>query len=544
MEHLANFARAFLASHPWVRDFIPNAFSLGYALFFAVNATAVWGGVFPFLPLSIQTPSFTVAFFLAHSLIFAFSYLASMMGVYFFPGPTRRFLVWASGIPYCIGWCSLAAAAYLKDHALACSIVGGILIGFGSAGFYMAWQRLFAAEKASEGNKALIVGTLYAPILYFAMYLIPIAVTVFLIPLVLMPLFSLAIVIASRKVDLSQPMIVDIPRSRPGIYRQAVTDYWRSACCVGALALSCGSMRSLAVSTPEIGVAVNMAAMAGTFATALAILTAWRSKPLKISVSSFFRVMFPFVVTAFLALPFLGESYLVLFASVLYAVYSCLITLMMIQCAQASRDRSVNPVFIYAFFAGIVYVMHDAGYIVAMLASGLEPFGFDSLLTISLFCVYALGMVFFVGLGGFKQALSPNRVSAEKVDLIPTAATPATRKRPSATAAPENDRASDGQESAFLDRLSKQCALVSQHYGLSEREAEIMELVARGNTVVRISGMLGISENTVRTHTRRIYGKLDIHKKQELLDLLQSFSPRGLADGKTEKKPRTRNQAL
>ena len=40
-----------------------------------------------------------------------------------------------------------------------------------------------------------------------------------------------------------------------------------------------------------------------------------------------------------------------------------------------------------------------------------------------------------------------------------------------------------------------------------------MELIARGNTVARIAEQLVVSENTIRTHSKRIYAKLDIHKK-------------------------------
>ena len=47
-----------------------------------------------------------------------------------------------------------------------------------------------------------------------------------------------------------------------------------------------------------------------------------------------------------------------------------------------------------------------------------------------------------------------------------------------------------------------------------------MELIARGNTVARIAEDLVVTENTIRTHSKRIYAKLDIHKKQELLDLV------------------------
>lgn len=35
--------------------FKPNLTAFGYALFLAINAASVWGGVFPFLPPSFQT---------------------------------------------------------------------------------------------------------------------------------------------------------------------------------------------------------------------------------------------------------------------------------------------------------------------------------------------------------------------------------------------------------------------------------------------------------------------------------------------------------
>lgn len=510
---------------------MPSISSLGFALFLAVNATAVWGGVFPFLPLSIQTDTFTSAFFLAQSLVFAFSYLASTLGVYFFPEPTRRFLVWAAGVPYFIGWCCLVGAVYAQPLALSLAVGGGAFIGLGSAGFYMAWQRLFASQKPAVGNRDLIVGMLVAPVFYFALYLIPIAVTVFLIPLVFMPLFSLCIVLASRSVNLDQPMFFDVPREHPGAYLQTVKDYWRSALSIGAFALSCGVMRSLAVATPEAGTVVNLASMVGMLVAAAALMATWQFKSLRVNVSLVFRVLFPFVITAFLLIPFLGEGYLMPFAGVLYAIYNCAIILMMIQCAQASRDRGINPVFIYGFFAGVVYLLHDLGYLIGLFVGNLEAFGLQPLTSIALFSVYLLAVMYFVGQGGFAQALSPNRVRAEHIELIPTAAAPATRHRPSAGAQGECD-----EKSGFHDRLSKQCVLVKKHYKLSDREAEIMELMARGSTVPGIAQRLMVSENTVRTHTKRIYTKLDIHKKQEMLDLLRSFNPRALG-AESEKRP-------
>lgn len=45
--------------------------------------------------------------------------------------------------------------------------------------------------------------------------------------------------------------------------------------------------------------------------------------------------------------------------------------------------------------------------------------------------------------------------------------------------------------------------------------------------VGHIAEILFVSENTVRTHSKRIYVKLDIHKRQELIDLVESFEPEG-----------------
>ena len=45
----------------------------------------------------------------------------------------------------------------------------------------------------------------------------------------------------------------------------------------------------------------------------------------------------------------------------------------------------------------------------------------------------------------------------------------------------------------------------------------------REGTFPSIAKQLFISENTVRSHSKSIYKKLDIHSKQELLDLLETI---------------------
>ncbi len=52
--------------------------------------------------------------------------------------------------------------------------------------------------------------------------------------------------------------------------------------------------------------------------------------------------------------------------------------------------------------------------------------------------------------------------------------------------------------------------------GLSEREVEVVNLVARGDTNREIAETLVIAENTVKVHLRNVYGKLNLRNRQEL----------------------------
>ena len=525
----------------------PNATSLGYALFLAINAAGVWGGVFPFLPLEFQTQEIVFWFFLAQSLVFSASYFASALGVYFLPGPTRSFLVHLTTIPYLLGWACLIGAIYLDGYALPLVVAGGALLGLGSAGFYMLWQRLFASQDSDAGNRDLIVGTAYAAVLYFSLYLIPVAVTAFLIPLVFLPLFGLAIVLKSRQIDRDQAMFQDVPREHPHVYRRVLRDYWRSALCVGALGFCTGIMRSLAIAEPQVGSLVNVLSMGGALVVAIVVLVFWQFKNLRLNVVGAYRIVFPFVITSFLLLPFLPTTYARWLAAILYAVYSAAIMLMMIQCAQASRDRGINPVFIYGFFGGIVYTLHDVGFLGGAFAEQITIMGIAPLAVVALVAVYLLGLMYFVGQGGFRKILGRESDSAASIELVALQPIESGATRPGkqagqalehrtaevmpAPAAAQTEgspRKREAGEPMYLDRISKQAALLQRHYRLSARETEVMELIARGNTVARIAEDLVVSENTIRTHSKRIYAKLAIHKKQELLDLVDSFDPRDL----------------
>ncbi|WP_172623430.1 helix-turn-helix transcriptional regulator [Arabiibacter massiliensis] len=69
-------------------------------------------------------------------------------------------------------------------------------------------------------------------------------------------------------------------------------------------------------------------------------------------------------------------------------------------------------------------------------------------------------------------------------------------------------------------------------YRLTKREKEIVVLLCQGRTLQFCADKLGISLNTVRGHTKRLYAKLDVHSKEEMLDVLQKHREPASGDTK------------
>ena len=64
--------------------------------------------------------------------------------------------------------------------------------------------------------------------------------------------------------------------------------------------------------------------------------------------------------------------------------------------------------------------------------------------------------------------------------------------------------------------------ILPEQYGLTEREAEVTELVATGMTNILIADKLGVSIRTVENHLRSIYKKLNIHNRTTLTSMIKS----------------------
>ena len=128
---------------------------------------------------------------------------------------------------------------------------------------------------------------------------------------------------------------------------------------------------------------------------------------------------------------------------------------------------------------------------------------------------------------GERLRTSPVRRARSDPPMLPT------------VTADDGDGLCEGRQKWVVpDRNSDNCYLVSlarrrvtpsttmperlRQYGLSRREFQVAELVFTGKTNQVIAQRLFISEDTVKTHCRRIFGKLGIARRTQILQLLDS----------------------
>lgn len=97
-------------------------------------------------------------------------------------------------------------------------------------------------------------------------------------------------------------------------------------------------------------------------------------------------------------------------------------------------------------------------------------------------------------------------------------------------AAPENERAdglrTEAEPSAYgaasqVLSIEDRCAELGETCGLTERETEIFAMLARGRNGQFVMDHYVVSRNTVKSHVKHIYAKLDVHSQQELIDLVE-----------------------
>ena len=121
------------------------------------------------------------------------------------------------------------------------------------------------------------------------------------------------------------------------------------------------------------------------------------------------------------------------------------------------------------------------------------------------------------------SAVSPVAASEEpRADLDAASSTASAADRDPFAPLRENDAELLQRLVMNTDRYDIVCDKIARRYLLSPRQAEVLNLLARGHNASYIEDKLCISLSTAKSHISGVYRKLGVHTQQELLAFVQN----------------------
>lgn len=328
-----------------------------------------------------------------------------------------------------------------------------------------------------------------------------------------------------RTISFDSPMATSSFAVNKVSYIHAIKNFWRSVVYCATFAFLAGVIRFLTIDTAVITIVNYASALAG-LVSPLVLMALWRFRTIRYNIDGVFRFAFPLLILCLGLLPFAFGAPFVIVAAVIYMTYSFLSLSVQALAVQISHDYGIDPVFCFSFQILICLVGQVLGYALGAVSPWGKSFGVSSL------AIVALGSMGFLTLALFiTRALHPSRSEESRpVEFLSLARAGASLGQPESGEGlefdenvPEGETGETKDSARFEDKTALRCDLIGKKYALSQREIEIMLLFARGHTIASIAKELYISDNTVKTHLRRMYIKLGIHKKQELFALINNY---------------------
>ncbi len=222
-----------------------------------------------------------------------------------------------------------------------------------------------------------------------------------------------------------------------------------------------------------------------------------------------YRVAFPLVcASSLLAVPLLSAwPQATTFAY--DAGYTMMSMFIMIVLANITYRFGINAVWLNGLERGIRYMVETLGWGAHLAVAGSLTEGAGDVAHLA---VAAVVFVAFLSIALSEKSLGA-RWGIDLHEAEGEGGQPKMPEQPGTLAAPRPDPFSPG-------RLALRVSDLAREYGLTDREEEVLQLVARKVPVAQMEENLFVARGTIKAHTGRIYRKLGVHSRAELFDLL------------------------
>ncbi len=478
-----------------------KAATCGFAAFLAVLDFLLWGGAVsatgrPYDSTTIYTCYAIPCFLVAGAALVALAALPRLRAAFARrPGSVAA----AEALGLGGGTCALAALLSAQNAYPALLSMSAALIGCGLAAGLYGWGGLLA--RLSTKWLVSVVGC--------ACVLFPLASLALVFSPVL-PKYLLAGMLICASVTLRRTAGLEVtqanpPETQPAPSLRAIWDaYGVTSLSFASLGLVAGLSRLVSLSNGANNLVVMLGSPLFTLVAGIVLLVLWRLRGRVVTPTGFYQAAFPFAATGFVVFSLTGLGFATAFACFANFFFEFMLVVIAIHSVNPEGGLGARRLPSYCLALGLALIFACLGTVVSLLTRDLWVGSLPGFALSIVVCIYVLSMALVLQMresrlpaGNAHPAASPDAPSQDTPEVP---ADPASRI-----------------ESA----IAGWAARMADAHGLTAREQEILVLVVRGSDTPSIADALGLSDNTVRTHKKSLYRKLDVHSKQELLAMMQ-----------------------
>lgn len=497
------------------------AIVVGYGLFYGVSTTSYLSAfasvdeTFLFVPDIFFNVVVAVAVVLTAGAIVVLA-LAGRLRAFSLPYWVPTGLLVAVNVVVALGLFSAVPAGVQL-------LVSGLAYGVGSVVLRLAWIELMAAQRPQAAIYQLALGILVGAMLAAVMPGLELrAQAAVSCALLLVAGFCFryarkTVLVLGERPGFPVPEAIG---RRSGTYKEAFLNLGDAIVAFWILEAVVGLLNSFMLAEGAFFPGAGSVAMIARIAALIVVcLFAFAVQRLP-KISTFSRVVMPVLAAMLVLLPFLSEGYSLVFNTMLLGAYYFIAMLISYLVIEAAYEYRVS-VYVLMGVAMMgtrlcLAIALVAGYSIGSMPTSVFGDSDDAFyfLIVVVVVVYILSMAAILLSRGRHRRNEDRRWFGEKVG----------EEAPSDVVSAEGGD-SRSRRTEFDGALEARCSALSVRMCLTEREGEIVVLLARGRTKAHIAKTLYVTENTVRSHVRNIYAKLGVHTRQELIDLIEQENP-------------------
>ena len=278
--------------------------------------------------------------------------------------------------------------------------------------------------------------------------------------------------------------------------------YGITALSFASLGLVAGLSRMVALSNGANNLAVMLGSPLFTLVAGIVMLGLWQQHGKIVTPMGFYQAAFPFAASGFVVFSIAGLGLSTAFACFANFFFEFMLAVITVHSLSMRDTPGALRLPSYCLALGLALLFACLGTLASLLTRDLWVGSLPGLALSVVVCIYVLSMALMLQMReNHKLDRNAGAPRSGVVEELPTqdCTSPAER-----------------MESAIATWAEGAAAA----YELTPREREILPLVVRGLDTPTIAQTLGVSDNTVRTHKKSLYRKLDVHSKQELLELM------------------------